>query len=197
LWYVIFDTTNRPQICYPGILIVAVASAALKGVLFIDRRLSRQNTMIVNVSRLYWDQENFWTFVAMRQFIGDKHFFQISECQVSTLTFNTTSSPQICYPAILIVAVAGTSRCVVCRSSIVAQNILLVSRNFTVASAAIRKTFGCSLLSDSLSEIFFPNSKTSILTFDRSSSPAICLRQRFQRRCSETRYASESSSSFP
>jgi hypothetical protein len=60
---VIFDTTNRPQICYPGILIVAVASAALKGVLFIDRRLSRQNTMIVNVSRLYCDQENFWTFV--------------------------------------------------------------------------------------------------------------------------------------
>jgi hypothetical protein len=68
---VIFDTTNRPQICYPGILIVAVASAALKGVLFIDRRLSRQNTMIVNVSRLYCDQENFWTFVAMRQFIGN------------------------------------------------------------------------------------------------------------------------------
>jgi hypothetical protein len=117
--------------------------------------------------------------------------------RVSTLTFNTISSPQICYPAILIVAVVGTSRCVVCRSSIVAQNTLLVNRNFTVASAAIRKTFGCSLLSDSLSEIFFPNSKTSILTFDRSSSPAICLRQRFQRRCSETRYASESSSSFP
>jgi hypothetical protein len=113
--------------------------------------------------------------------------------RVSTLTFNTISSPQICYPAILIVAVVGTSRCVVCRSSIVAQNTLLVNRNFTVASTAIRKTFGCSLLSDSLSEIFFANSKTSMLTFDRSSSPVICLRQR----CSETRYASESSSSFP